>query len=204
MRKVIYIPVIHTPADMGALADPIRALTIEKLGREKWRDNIAAIERFWIAIRQEVETWSLAYSRVRLYQDGLPLCGRETDIVSDLAKAGSPNHRLLLDLMQRGATLMGTESSELLLEEYSLMQRVVGAGGLEEAALIEEQQKVVSQDLLERRDRYIAARIDATLSDGEVGILFIGMLHAVERWLPENIRVSHPFGPSPARRPERH
>ena len=46
--------------------------------------------------------------------------------------------------------------------------------------------------LLVRRDQYIANRINRSLSAGETGILFLGMLHAVERYLDPDIRVVHP------------
>ncbi len=36
------------------------------------------------------------------------MCGREAEIVRDLAEAGSRNHRLLVRLDQRGTILKGT------------------------------------------------------------------------------------------------
>ena len=55
--------------------------------------------------RQQIEGLDLDRERVRLYQDGLPVSGHESDIVRDLAQAGSPNHQLLLDLMAKGVQL---------------------------------------------------------------------------------------------------
>ena len=52
----------------------------------------------------------LDWSCVLLYQDGLPVCGEEKRIAQDLARTGSANHRLLLELMARGARLIGTEA----------------------------------------------------------------------------------------------
>jgi hypothetical protein len=46
-------------------------------------------------------------------------------------------------------------------------------------------------DLLEARDRFIAGRIDTTLGDREDGILFIGALHKVAKFLPQRIRVEY-------------
>ena len=44
----------------------------------------------------------LDFTPRRLYQDGLPRCGQEEAIVRNLAREGSVNHMLLLDLMARG------------------------------------------------------------------------------------------------------
>ena len=193
MRTLIHIPIIHTQADMGALAGAIRRLSIEKLGRQEWERSIRAIDRLWTIIRETIEKLDFSYPQVRLYQDGLPNCGREAQIVNDLAEAGSPNHQLLLFLMGKGATLMGTESPELLLEEYQLVQQVLSAQGLGEVERVQARQESLSQSLLERRDRYIAERINGTLGEGETGILFLGMLHSLEKHLAKDIQVHYPI-----------
>ena len=193
MRTLIHIPIIHTQADMGALAGAIRRLSIEKLGRREWERSIRAIDRLWTIIRETIEKLDLPYPRVRLYQDGLPNCGREVQIVSDLAKAGSFNHQLLLFLMGKGATLMGTESPELLLEEYQLVQQVLSAQGLGEVERVQARQESLSQSLLEKRDRYIAERMNGTLGEAETGILFLGMLHSLEKHLAKDIQVHYPI-----------
>ena len=103
----------------------------------------------------------------------------------DLAAAGSRNHQLLCELMARGCQLTGTESPALLLEEYHLarasLQREPRAG-------------VVGADtassLLERADRFIADQIDRTLEPGWTGLLFLGMLHAVDRFLPADVQLT--------------
>lgn len=193
LRTLIYIPVIHTQADMGALGGAIRRLSIEKLGSQEWERNVRAIDQLWTSIREAIEEWDLPYPRVHLYQDGLPNCGREVQIVTDLAKAGSPNHQLLLYLMEKGATLIGTESPDLLLEEYQLIQQVLDARDLGEAEEVEARRESFSRSLLERRDRYIAERINETLCEGETGVLFLGMLHSLEGQLATDIRVSYPI-----------
>jgi hypothetical protein len=192
-RKLLYIPIIHTQADMGALREPVKRLTIEKLGKRIWEEKIQSVEMLWDTISSEIEGWKLSYSRVRLYQDGLPICGREMDIVRDLAGSGSRNHQLLLRLSKKGAILMGTESPELLLQEYGLMQQALAAGTGKEAARIREAQKELGRNLLQQRDKFIASRISNTLKPRETGILFLGMLHSVEKWLDKDIDVSYPI-----------
>ena len=194
MRRLRYIPIIHTEADMGALAASFRTVAIQKVGRQKWENTVTAVKEFWAVIRDEMEKWNLPFPHVRLYQDGLPVCGREAEIVADLAQSGSANHQVLVSLMERGARLMGTESPDLLLEEYNLVERVLAAGSMEEASKIKAQQRMLSQSLLLRRDQHIARRINETLGSEETGILFLGMLHSPMRWFAPDIRVSYPIG----------
>ena len=192
-RALIYIPIIHTQADMGALAPAVRRMTIQKLGRQAWTRNVDVIGRLWEEIHRTVEGLELTCEKVRLYQDGLPRCGREAEIVTDLAGAGSRNHQLLLMLMKKGATLMGTESPELLLEEYRLVQQILAVKDPEAAARIEGRQQARSRSLLARRDQYIALRVNESLRPGETGLLFLGMLHSLDSVLAEDIRVTYPI-----------
>jgi hypothetical protein len=182
---------------MGALAHSVRRATIQKLGRQAWKRNVDVIGRMWEKIRRTVEGWQLPWENVRLYQDGLPRCGREAEIVAELAGARSPNHQLVASLMQKGATLMGTESPKLLLEEYRLVQQILAAKDPEEAARIEARLAARGRPLLARRDRYIARRLNESLRAGETGLVFLGMLHSLDSRLAKDIRVSYPFGRPP-------
>lgn len=195
-RSLIHLPIIHTQADMGALSQAIKDMTIQKLGQEGWERNVSLIDEIWTRIEEAIDSWSLPYGKVRLYQDGLPVCGREAEIVTELARAGSRNHRLLLRLKERGATLMGTESAQLLVEEYQLVKRVLDAADPQKASHLEARYQAKSQALLKERDKAIAERINDTLGAGEIGLLFLGMLHSLGDWLAKDIRVSHPLFPS--------
>lgn len=196
-RRLLHVPVIHSQAEMGSLSPAIQAMTVRRLGAEGWERNVSLIDSIWTRIEEAMDHWSLPYHRVRLYQDALPVCGRELEIVSELAKAGSRNHQLLLRLKERGATLMGTESAELLVQEYHLSKRLLAAGDSAPSAGWESRDRETRRVLLERRDQAIAKRINRTLCRGEIGLLFLGMLHSVEGWLAQDIRVTHPLYPPP-------
>ena len=191
-RTLIYIPIIHTPADMGALSESIQRLKVKRLGRKGWQRNVNLVDQLWVQIEQAVERLVLPYERVRLYQDGLPVCGREVEIVTELAKAKSRNHQLLLRLSEKGATIMGTESSALLVEEYQLVKEIFASGNPNLAGGREANQKALRDSLLKRRDQYIGCRINATLQMGETGVIFLGMLHSLGPWLDKDIRVVYP------------
>jgi len=192
-RTLIYIPIIHTQADMGALSGSIARLKIKKLGKKGWEHNVNQVSRLWVRIEHILDELSLPYKRLRVYQDGLPVCGREMEIVRELANAGSRNHNLLLRLNDRGATIMGTESSELLVEEYQFIKEEFASGRPEPGLQGKARRRALKDSLLKRRDQYIARRINETLCAGETGLLFLGMLHSVRRWLDKDLRVVYPI-----------
>ena len=195
-RRLVYIPIIHTLADMGTLGASIQKVKRKALGRRGLAHSAAAVEKMWGEIERTVRKLPVRSGSVRVYQDGLPVCGHEQEIVADLAEAGSRNHRLLLSLRARGAVLMGTESPELLVQEYQLASAALAAGRVSPAKMCRDR---LRDTLLERRDRYIADRINRTLGAGETGILFLGMLHEVTRCLEPDIQVAYPLGGPPVR-----
>ncbi|MDO8438245.1 MAG: hypothetical protein Q7S69_08850 [Nitrosomonadaceae bacterium] len=187
MRTLIVISIIHTEQDMGSMREKIKQEYVTQYGDEKWTEHLKSINQVWNGIRQMIAALELPYERVRLYQDGLPLCGKEADIVKEVAAQGSQNHQLLVELMAQGAQLMGTEDPSLLLQEYQFHQSALGGGKQGHENLQEEQ----SRGLLAQRDRFIAGRINATLPDGEIGLLFVGMAHSVEPLLDGDILTRH-------------
>ena len=192
-RILIYIPIIHTQADMGALSDQVRQAILHKLGKRGWNRKMNLIDTIWTKIEHVIESLPFPYEKVRLYQDGLPICGREIEIVTELAKAGSRNHQLLLRLVGKGAMIMGTESSELLVEEYDLVKQILTAKDILKADERESYHNTLRNCLLKRRDQFIADRINSTLQSGETGVLFLGMLHSLNNRLEKDIRVIYPI-----------
>ena len=187
MRTLIVIPIIHTEQDMGSLLERIKQDYVTRYGHEKWTEHLKSIDEVWSGIRRMIAALELPYASVRLYQDGLPLCGKEADIVKDVAARGGRNHQLLVELMEQGARLMGTEDPDLLLQEYQFHQDALGGGEQGHESQREDQ----SRKLLSKRDRFMAGRVNATLSAGEIGLLFVGMAHSVEPLLDADILVRH-------------
>lgn len=178
MVRLIYVPVVHSTAEMGSAAAAYRAAYVARYGERKWAERSAEFDAIWRAIADAIKTSGLDLGRVNLYQDSLPVCGRESDLVHDLAAQGSRNHQLLQSLMRRGASLVGTESPDLLLDEYKLVRSP-------------EHTEAQAAALLEARDRFIAGQIDKTLGEDKDGILFMGALHKVAKYLPRRIKVEY-------------
>jgi len=192
-RTLIHFPIIHTREDMGMLGTSIQQAAMRKTGRTGTQQKARAIEVMWDQIARKIDSLGLAYETVRLYQDGLPVCGREMQIVTDLAEGGGRNHQLLLHLSEKGAVIMGTESRDLLMEEYALVKDTWDIQDFPQDTGFEASQKAAFDSLLKRRDQFIAERINTTLNQGETGILFLGMLHSVDAKLSGDIRIVHPL-----------
>jgi hypothetical protein len=191
LRRLIHVPIVHGQADLGPIRERVRQAYIEKGGEAAWKASREALAEFWDAMEIAMDRIPLDFTKVRLYQDGLPVCGLEEKIVRDLAQQGGANYRILLKLAERGAKIEGTEDPDLLRKEYELIMASVrtGAGSLG-ADAAKDGNAGVFRDLLERRDRFIAQRIDKTLQAGETGILFLGALHRATAMLPDTIRVT--------------
>jgi hypothetical protein len=202
VRGLIYVPIVHSEVDLGSMAGEIRRRFQEAFGAEEWTRRYASIEAMWQWLRAKLAALPLSWRHTRLYQDGLPVCGREHDIVRDLAAKGSWNHQILAELTERGAGLMGTEDPELMVAEYRRIQKLVQAAqGSAPDSVVEELQRE-GKVILRERDAFMARRIDATLKDGETGILFLGLLHRVDELLDGKFDVRHlihnlPFGADP-------
>jgi hypothetical protein len=188
VKRLILIPVIHNLADLGSLADSVRAHYLEHFGPAVWQQRERAVADLWNELRRAIGALRLDFRQVRVYQDGLPVCGKEQEIVRELAGAGSLNHQLVLDLVAKGAVLMGTEDPQLLIREYQLQR-----GGMTAAAAGDKSPASSpgeAAEVLAARDGFIAQRIAATLEDGETGLLFLGAAHRVDALRLEGIDVT--------------
>lgn len=182
-RQLIYVPIIHTAIDMGSLAESLKKEYIQKYGMDNWHQHLKKIDDLWADIENCIDQKHLHYHQVRIYQDGLPICGNELQIVQDIAKRGGRNHQLLLKYVNKGAILMGTEDPSLLVKEYQLIKNTT-------AGKINKKDRM-KHNYLPERDSFIARRIDETLKNGETGILFLGMLHNIVKKLASDITVEY-------------
>jgi hypothetical protein len=178
MARLIYVPVVHSIAEMGSEAEAYQAAFAARYGEGKLEERSTEFDAIWRAIGEGIRSLRLDLKRVNLYQDSLPICGHERALVHEIASRGSRNHQLLEALADSGAALVGTEAPSLLLEEYRLIHSP-------------ERTDAQAAALLDARDHFIAGRVEETLSEGRTGILFIGALHRVAKFLPKRISVEY-------------
>jgi hypothetical protein len=182
LRKLIHVPIIHGPEDLGTQLEAVRKAYLSRFGARAWLLHLKSVEQFWSEVRRRLRPLREQAGKLRVYQDGLPVCGRETELARQLSAQGSQNHRLLVELVEAGAELVGTEDPELLRQEHQRAGRAERVGEPASAARYDA--------LMQARDLYIASRIDATLAEAELGLLFMGALHRVIEKLPKDIQAA--------------
>lgn len=201
-RWLLYVPIIHTMVDMGSGGEALKQEHLRRIGVDGWEWHRQVIEEIWDGIRARLLALELPWERVRIYQDGLPVSGKELEIAQDVAARGSKNYQIVTELVRRGARLMGTESPELLTREYTLVRRIAEAKTEGEREQARRKYAAEGAEILRDRDAFIARRIVETLAEGEVGLLFLGMMHEVDRLLPEGVQVKFLIDRLPLREAE--
>ncbi len=197
IRRLIYIPIVHSEADMGSMSASLKEVYMERYGKGKWTRRANLVGKIWKEIERKLSLLPLDYTRVKIYQDGLPKCGRELEITKRAAAAGSENYQFLLRLVNKGAQLIGTDDPDLLIQEYNQLKNTLE--NLQGKSLSPHKSKLLrsrsassnSGGVLSQRDRYIAQRIDETLKPGETGLLFVGVVHRVNELLASDIQISY-------------
>ncbi len=190
MRKLFVIRIVHTSADMGSMGEGLVKEGMTKLGKEKWFENQRKIERFWDEMEKEIDALNLDYSKIRIYQDGLPAGGElGLRIVRETADKGSKNYQIVKKLIEQGGTIEATENPELLRKEYQHIKAIVTASTVKEKEDAIHRYEQIKDELLQERDIYITKSIDVALKENETGILFIGAAHNVVPKLAKDIEV---------------
>lgn len=188
-RTLVYVPVIHTAPELGSLSEKIQETSHRFLGEERWKKHKEVVSQFWSRIekflkRKDVTGW-------KIFQDGLAAEGDlGKRIVKDAAGKGSRNHKLILELMDRGASLVKTEDPALLKEEYRLIKDLSSGKFFLSRILAYLEYKFRKGKFLQKRDQFIAQRINESLKEGEVGLCFLGGYHDIEPYLEEDVNLT--------------
>jgi len=188
MRTLIYVPIIHTSADLGSMAKDITKRGVATLGEQVWTKHRSTVEGFWNVISDYFD--SIEVKDMKIYQDGLVADGEIGEkIVEETFKAGSKNYQLVSKLLERGAVLVKTEDFSLVKEEYNRLLAITQAKSTIHKIIAFAKYKLLKAILLNKRDGFIAKRIDQTLKENEKAVLFIGALHKIRKKLPKDIQV---------------
>jgi len=178
MRTLLYVPILHTSADLGSLSKEVTERGIARLGEEVWAQHRETVAGFWRSVREFFD--GVDATGMKLYQDGMVTDGEiGRRIVEDTAKAGSPNYQLVQQLLDRGASLVKTEDFGLVKQEYDRLTALTRAKSMKSKLLAVARYKLTKASLLAKRDAFVSIRIDETLQTGQTGILFMGALHEV-------------------------
>jgi hypothetical protein len=189
MRQLLYVPLMHDQADLGSLGAALAQKTAAVTGARRWAIHEETMHKFWETVATYLRSFDSHY--LKLYQDGLPIGGKMARrVVEEAAQKGSKNYQLILDLLHRGAELQQTEDPRLLLREYENIRRSVQQESAGAEHVKTPQYKLEAHRLMSERDQVMADTINATLKEGEIGVLFIGAHHNVVPLLPADISVT--------------
>jgi len=188
MKKLIFVPIIHMSVDLGSIAEQVNKKGIAALGEEFWKKHRETVSGLWDSIIKYFS--GLEVKNFKLYQDGMVADGEVGQkIVNEVARAGSKNYEVIEDLLRRGAILVQTENFTLVKKERDRIIKITLAKTISEKLIAYLKYRLTKNRLLDKRDDYIAKRINETLKDGETGILFIGAYHNIKKKLAKNICV---------------
>ena len=188
------MPIIHTEADLGSLAEGIEEQAKAVIGDVNWQKRKEEINLYWQEIYDYWDKNNIA--GLKIFQDGMPVeDAAGENIVKSLANNGSMNFKIIEQLMRKGAKLMRTEDPELLKEEYFLTQELTKSSSVVSRLDALSRYKARKDKLLKERDTYIAKRIDEGLKEGETGVCFLGANHQILSRLPKDIEVITPKDP---------
>jgi len=188
MRRLIYIPIIHTDADMGSLASALDQSTAALCGEERWERHKATASHFWQMVSEYLET--LDAKNLKVYQDGFVSDGNlGKKIIEEGVRRDSKNYEIIRNLLNRGAEIVSTEDMALLQEEYGYISQIMKAKTPSQRRFSYKEYESRKSQLTMERDRFIARAINETLEDGEAGLLFIGAYHDVVPHFAKDIAV---------------
>ena len=191
IRRVIYVPILHAKENSGQpISNSPRNKTkdIKKINANK---DISAVDSMWEGISAKIGALNLPWNQTRIYQDGAPVCGNELELAMRLAESGSPNFSFILDLIEKGAKYEGTESMDLLLREYDLLNQLLVNNPSVDRKVANAEYQAKSRELLVLRDQFILNRINKTLKKGEVALVFMGVMHRLDKLLEKDFLVSY-------------
>lgn len=190
MRTLLYVPVIHSIADMGSLGEELQLTSASRIGEAKWQRHVETVNHYWENIEAFLERNVLDAGGMKVYQDGMFVDGEPAmKIIHEGIKSGSKNSELVLKLIIKGATLIRTEDFKMVKDEYDGLQQILKSKNNLAKLFCLFRFKMLKPIYLRRRDKFIARQIAQTLGENETGILFIGAYHHVNKRLPKDIKV---------------
>ncbi len=163
-RKLYLVPLLYTGPDAPA-------------------EYLEHFERYWQEVNEHISNQESKIGQItRIYHESIALGGEEG--LTIMERLSPPSHRIAGEKCRQGAVLEITEEAELA-NECMDWERCLMMGFISQKAA-----EAVSGFFLEasqRRYEFIAQRIDETLPDNGVGVLFIREGHSVQ--FPADITV---------------
>ncbi len=153
-------------------------------------DGQKILHTYWVQVREQIENMERGLGTIKhVYHEAI--FASDDGGLKMLDDMNSAISAFVRTLCRSGASMESTDDRELL-EESSDWQRCLSMGLMSEKVY-----KLASegyQEATKLRYEHMAERIDATLGENEIGLLFIGQDHRVQ--FPSDIQVFYVSPPS--------
>ena len=139
-------------------------------------EGIAVLQRYWDQIESQVASLESRLGTIRrVYHEGMTKGGEEA--LKYMATVDERCHALIQSKISAGASLEATEDGEVLVETLDLQRCLMLPFSGDTVAL---RLREWLTEGLRRRYEYVSRRIDDTLGEDQVGLLFISERHQVQ------------------------
>ena len=146
-------------------------------------EGIAVLQRYWDQIESQVASLESRLGTIRsVYHEGMTEGGEES--LKYMATVDERCHALIQSKIRAGASLEATEDGEVLVETLDLQRCLMLPFSGDTVAL---RLREWLTEGLHRRYEYVSRRIDDTLGEDQVGLLFISERHQVQ--FPADVEV---------------
>ena len=153
-------------------------------------EGVAALQNYWDQMKVQVKSLAGALGGLhRLYHESLSHGGEEG--LDLLQQADRRSHAFFQAECEAGAVLEATEDSPALIETLDLQRCLMLPLASERVAT---QLHQWFNEANKSRYEHIAARIDATLGENEVGLLLVSEHHQIQ--FPQDIEVFYVSPPA--------
>jgi len=144
-------------------------VSVDKREKSISKEYLAKTETYWSEIKSRVSDLQAKLGKInKIYHELVDASGKKgLEVIKNLNKK---SYQIVKTLFQEGAVLEAVEDGNLVKESMD-WARCLAIYLQSERALKKIYQFYI--EVMQERDAYIAKRIDKTLKDNEIGILFI-------------------------------
>ena len=186
MRILYYVAIVHSPEESGHSRERVKEYLKKRWGEEAISQTEKMITDYWQVADQKIENekekGNLEPSNLSIYVDSLPI-GMEEKFAKSGMEAKIPYWLIIKKLTDKGAKLVGTEDPKLYFTEAQECNQALGMMDFDSIYLkritFQDLKKIERTELTQQRDKFIAGRINETLSENGIGLLFLGAIHKV-------------------------
>jgi hypothetical protein len=147
---LLYVPRMYTESEFRKIA-----LTLPEDFQQK-------TEEFWSYVKEKLLIFEGKIQRI--YRDNIDKSGAAA--LDHLSMLDRENHVIVKGLVEKGAYFEATEDSMLMAESESWLEMLnLHAAN---SIVLENYEETIRE-----RDKYVSSRINETLKDNEVGVLFM-------------------------------